>query len=158
MRRFAGGRSTLWTLLIAIAAVLVGTLLLLAALGYLAFPTSSAPSYVVTGARIILVEGTTSNGQGWFGPNPTNLTGPPFPLEVSPGATFTLTWTFSNFDGKAHTVSSISVAAPFALVSVTPTVPSQVPPYIDSGAYLLTLRAPSSPGGSGEVVLTVDAL
>ncbi len=152
-------RRSIWTIALVAATALVVALLILIGLGILVIPGVNSPpgTYTVTSIEWHVIEGTTSDGQGWFGPQYFNSTGPPYPAAVTAGGHFQVSVQFSNFDTSAHNITTVYTTPPFAVDGVTPSVPIRVPPATDSARITITVTAPDVSGGSGVLFLTVDA-
>lgn len=151
-------RSRLLGVAVGVAAIVVATLFVLIALGYLALPSTPSPKVSLTGVRWTIVQGTTSSGIGWFGPSQFNYsTADGYPIEIALGGTVSIPWSFSNYDSVNRTIYSVVVAAPFTFVSCHPGLPVSVPSGTDDGFVGITVRAPNGAGQSVELNLTLDA-
>ncbi len=155
MRRW--DRRRLIGLGVVIGAVVVALLVVLIALGVLVLPAQPAAQVTVSSVHWTLVQGSTGHGFGWFGPSEFNYTYPAYPVEVPPGHTFVVVWTFSNHDLSSHSIVSISAASPFRFVSSQPSIvpPLNVPAGEDSGLLDLTIQAPNDGGATFSLALTV---
>jgi hypothetical protein len=151
-------RRTVWTIAIAVAAVAVVSLLVLVGLGLLVLPGENPAPYTVKELVVTILQGTTSSGQGWFGSSPQNYTYPAFPSTFAPGSTFLFRWTFSNFDSSSHNITSVTAGGPFSVVSVSPGLPNTVPRGADAAKLAITIQVPDQAGGSGVVMLTINAV
>jgi len=139
-------------------ALLIVILLVLLAAGVLVFPSSSAKVVEVTGVHWTIVQGTTSDGIGWFGPSQFNYTTVDgYPINVSVGGTVAIPWSFSNYDVVNRTIIGVVVASPFEFVRSSPAFPVSVPSGTDDAFLSVTVQVPSTPGVSLDVYLTVYA-
>jgi hypothetical protein len=139
-------------------AVFIVILLILVALGVLVFPSASAKVVEVTGVHWTIVQGTTENGIGWFGPSQFNYTTVDgYPINVSVGGTVSIPWSFSNYDVVNRTIIGVVVASPFQFVRSSPTFPVSVPSGTDDAFLSVTIQVPSTAGASLDVYLTVYA-
>jgi hypothetical protein len=148
-------RRTIWTMAIGAVTALVVVLLVLIGLGILIIPGTTPAPYTVSGVVVTIIQGTTSSGGGWFGSSPQNYSSLG---AFAPGSTFVFPWTFSNFDTTSHNITSVTAAPPFSVVSVSPSLPNQVPRGADSARLEITVRVPNDGGGSGVLMLTVSAV
>lgn len=154
-------RRTLWTIAVAVTAAVLVALLVLISIGVLVLPGAPAPAPVsVTSAQFTLLQGTNASGNGWFGPSSFSYSGVVngYPFSVAPGATFSISVTWTNYDSNPHTIYSISVAAPFAFVRSSPSVPATLYGLEDDAFMQIYVTAPNSPGASLSVFLTVNAI
>jgi|SRR5271157_857010 len=155
MRRWT--RRRVLNLGLAIGAVVVVILLLLVAFGYLAVPSSSVGQVTLYEIRWTVHQGTTSSGQGWFGPSQFNYSlADGYPVKVAPGETLTIPWAFSNYDVTNHTIIAILVGAPFTFVRTLPALPAVVPSGTDDAFLSVAIRAPSIAGLNITLTMTVE--
>jgi hypothetical protein len=154
-----GPRRTLWTLAVLAGTALVVALLVLIGLGILIIPgVNATPTYTVESIHWTILQGKTETGLGWFGPSQFNSTGPPYPSTVTAGTRFQISVGLSNFDNVSHTIYSVTTPGPYAVSSVSPVTPINVPPSEDSTRLSITVTAPNQAGGSGILYLTIDTL
>jgi len=133
---------------IAIAAILVVVIVVLVAFRGAIFPASSPAQSGVTatvpGLELKIVQGTTSGGIPWFGPSPVNYSASgDFPAAVASGGTFTVGWTFSNYDDVPHTIFSITVNSPYTFVATNPGLPYNAPSEGRSLHLEITFQVPA---------------
>jgi len=82
---------------------------------------------------------------GYFGPSPQSSCDA-CPIKVSTDDQFTYTLTFTSSASLwPHSIDNFTVAAPFTLVSVPPSIPISVTPG-GSATITVTLKAPSDEG------------
>jgi hypothetical protein len=154
-------RSQLWTIAVGVAAVILATFLALIAFGVLVLPGASPPAPVrVTQVEFTLDQGTNASGRGWFGPSTFNYTGIGygFPYVVAPGGNFSIPLILENFDTVPHTVYSASASAPFTLTGTSPALPAEVRALQDDAGLQLFVKAPSTPGATLTLFITVNML
>lgn len=144
MRFFGRGRHGRTPLLLLVAAIAIGAAAVLAA-----YVLTESPSarITVTGGQATFDEGRTTHGTYWLIPQQDNYSGSEegFPLTVAPGTTFRIALPLSNTDSVPHSLSSVTVGAPFAVSSTSVPLPAMVPPHEDT-TFFLTLVAPPSAG------------
>ena len=154
-------RRYFWYAVLGIALVVV-VLLALIGLGVLVPAGGASPAPVtVSYVHWTVLQGDVGNNssEGWFGPSEVNYTkAEGYPHPVASGGTFTVSWVVSNAGGAAHTVYSATVAPPYSLLSTRPSLPVVVPAGEDTAIFTFTVRAPSDPGASIPLSITVDAL
>jgi len=139
-------------------AVFIVILLALLALGVLVFPSAGSQTVEVTGVQWTIVQGTTSNGIGWFGPSTFNYTQVDgYPINVTVGHTVGIPWSFSNYDVVNRTIIGVVVGSPFVFVGSSPAFPVSVPSGTDDAFLSVTVRVPDQGGASLEIYLTVYA-
>ena len=141
------------------AALFVVALLVLVGLGYLVLPGTPPPAPVtVTSVRFTIVQGTNASGLGWFGPSAFNYSGAAngYPFTVAAGGTFTISVTLWNHDNQAHTIYSAAAGAPFRVSSTAPSLPVGVAAMEDDALIQIGLVAPSTPGASLVLMVTID--
>ena len=143
---------------IAVAAVVVVVLLVLVAEGVLTIPAAHAPTPVtIQRVQFVIQQGVTSDVP-WFGPSPINFT-TGYPLQVAPGAVWSVVWeNFFNFDRYNHTINRVTPSAPFGVSSTLPALPDVVPFDSEGNHFAVYLQAPSTPGSTYVVTVTVSAL
>lgn len=126
-------RKLLWVI---IGVVVVIVIIVIAALAYVGTNTVK-----VTGENWnIAYDGATS---GYFGPSPQSFTDS---VSGTTGSSFTYTLTLTSSAALlTHNISSITVASPFSLGSVSPSLPISVSPG-GSATITLTITMPSSSG------------
>jgi hypothetical protein len=137
--------------LVVLEALIVGGILVL---------NSKGPAPVTIGSVSLKVdEGQTSAGDPWFVPQYVNYTTDDgYPLQVAPGGSWTVDWTFLAVDNVNHTIYSVTVSAPFSLKGTVQTLPMKIAPGSDQGLLGIEVTAPSTAGASYPVVtVTVDA-
>jgi hypothetical protein len=148
-------RPTLLTVLLGIAAGGLSVLLALIGFGWLVLPSPASPQVTVTGVHWRIIQGENPRGLGWFGPEYLNSTSADgFPLAVSSGGSFSVDRLLSNVDLVNHTVYTVTVGAPFRLVSTDPPIPTTVPTGEDDYIFGVTVSAPNV-GASESVPLNV---
>ncbi len=141
---------------VAAAAGVVCVLLVLIALGYLVLPASAPSPVTVASVHWTIDQGRTLAGAGWLGPSEFNYTGANgFPYSVRPGGSFVVTWLFSNFDNRSHSIVNISAANGFAVRSTSPTLPAPVAAAEDDAYLMVTVVVPNEPGADLALNLTV---
>jgi hypothetical protein len=153
-------RRHIWTIVVAIATIVLLVLLSLIALGYFVLPGAAPPAPVkVSQIDFTLDQGTNASGYGWFGPNTFTYTGIAngYPYSVAAGAAFTVPLILENYDDNPHDIYSIQVEAPFTLTGTTPILPATVAALQDDASFQLDFRAPSSPGATLTMFVTIDA-
>ena len=154
-------RRTLWSIAVGVTAAVLVVLLVLIWYGVLVLPGAPAPAPVsVTSAQFTLLQGTNASGNGWFGPSAFSYSGVVngYPVNVAPGGTFSISVTWTNYDSSAHTIYSISVAAPFTFVRSSPSLPATLYGLEDDAFMQIYVSAPNSAGLSLSVYVTVNAL
>lgn len=137
-------RKLLWVI---IGVVIVIVVIVIAALAYVSSTTVN-----VTGENwTIAYDGSTS---GYFGPSPQSFTDS---YSGTTGSSFTYTLTLtSSAVVLTHSITNITVASPFTLSSISPSLPISVTPG-GSATITLTITMPSSTGSyvlSGTVTTT----
>lgn len=159
MRRISRSR-LIWGVLYGVVATILVVLLVLIALGYLVLPSSPPATVTIEKVEWTILQGTTSQGHGWFGNSSFNWsTADGYPVAIKAGTTFELPWSPSNLDTVSHTVYSISVSSPFSCVSSRPALPTSVPPGDgDDGGFNFGISIPGSSSGSYTLEITVNAL
>lgn len=144
------------TFAIIAVAVVVVVLVILIGLGTLVLPSKSSAPVTISMVHLIVQEGNTSSGVPWLGPWSINYTtAEGYPLQVSPGGTWSVAWTFFNFDYLAHTIKRATPSPPFTIASYVPGVPYTVNGGEDGGLSMV-ISAPSNPGSTYAVTLIVD--
>jgi len=152
-------RRRLLSLAILAATVAVVMLVALIGLGYLRLPQPTTAPISITGTQYTILEGRNSSGGYWFGPSTLDYPGVNgYPTSVSPGATFGLPIVLWNHDSLNHTVYSVLVGSPFTLVRIVPSIPIVVPAGYDDANFEFWVTAPSDPGASFVVTITINAL
>jgi hypothetical protein len=154
-------RTLLLTTLFAVAAGVLLILLSLIALGYLVLPGAPPPKLTVSEVQWTILQGTTSSGRGWFGPNETWNQSDGYPLVVREGHAFTVAWTPPNFDNQPHTVYTIFVNSPYEWLSgqSLPPLPTSVPPGDgDEGGFQFVFVLNNVTSGAYPLEITVCAL
>jgi hypothetical protein len=154
---------------VAVAAIVVVVLLALIAGGILVVPSSSASPVTITSVRLIIVEGNTAAGVPWFGPDSINETNG-YPLQVAPGGSWSVPWSFLNFDNVSHSVykvipTSVPVTssgtsftiAGYYYADISVTLPYTVPAGEDA-SLSIRVTTPNEPGSTFAVTLTVDTV
>ncbi len=83
------------------------------------------PPVTVSGISFSIAQGSTLNGTPWFGVYSINLSGPAsgFPIQVPSGGSVTLTLIIVNQDSAAHSITSVSLNAPFVVKATNPALP-----------------------------------
>lgn len=144
------------TYLIIAAAILVVVLVALIGLGVLVLPSNSSAPVTISSVHLEIEQGVTSNGDPWLGPSSINYTSAEgYPIQVDPGKTWSVVWTFINFDDVSHNITLVTPSAPFAKPATQPSLPYGI--YAgDEGALSIILTAPSTPGATYAVTLMVD--
>jgi len=150
-------RRLIFFAVIAVAIVVVA-LVALVADGVLVLPSNSSAPVTITSVHLEIDQGNTSGGHPWFGPSSIYYgAANGYPLSVAAGASWSVVWTFINFDDVAHTVYKVSPATPFTIGTTQPTLPYSVPAGYDDGALAINVIAPSNPGATFAVTLVVQA-
>lgn len=145
----------LFTVLLIAVALLVVVLVALIGFGVLVLPAHSSAPVTISSVHLVIDQGVTSTGQPWLGPSSINYTSAEgYPLQVSSGQTWSVAWTFINFDDAAHSITLVTPSAPFAKPTTQPSLPYNVLAG-DEGALSIILTAPSTPGVSYAVTVTV---
>lgn len=180
-------RQRLFNIAVAVAAVIVVVLVALIGLGYLVLPHSPPSPITISDTDYTILEGTNSAGAYWFcfaspSANYTNgschsgytngdCTGSTcsldypgvngYPTTVAPGSTFYLPFVIWNIDTHNHTVSSILTGAPFVYVNAETLkgvpLPVVVPAGYDDANFEVWMTAPSDPGASLAISITINA-
>jgi len=152
------GRRTLRRVLtyaVIAATVLVVVLLALVEGGVLVLSPSGPTPVTITSVHLKIEQGST-DGVPWFGPSSINYTSANgYPIQVAPGGSWNVVWTFYSLDNRPHNVTGVFPAAPFSLKSTMPVLPYAVAPG-DDGALSMSLSPPSTPGGTYAVTVVVD--
>jgi hypothetical protein len=152
----------LWTIAVGVGAIIVVALLVLVALGILVLPGTPAPAQVtVTEVQFTILQGgANSTGFGWFGQGTFNYSGVVngYPFTVAPGGSFTVPVTLENFDNNSHVIYSVQAAGAFIFKGSTPTLPATVPALEDDAALIFAFVAPSNPGASLTLSVTINTL
>jgi hypothetical protein len=144
---------------VAVAAILVVVLVVLISVGVLVLPTKTSAPVTITSVELKVSQGTTGSGVPWFVPGYVNYTGVEgYPIQVAPGTSWTVAWEFTAFDSVNHTIYRVSPSAPFVIASTNPAVPCLVPADTDKGTLSIVVTAPSDPGATYSLTLTVDTL
>jgi len=148
-------RHPLLTVSIIVAAIVVVVLVALIAFGVLVLPSNSPAPVTIQSVHLKVIEGNTSQGDPWLEPNIVNYNSSEgYPHSLAPGATWTVVWQFINFDDASHNITFVSPSAPFAKPAVYPSLPYGVRAG-DEGTLAMTLTAPSTPGVTYALTLTV---
>jgi hypothetical protein len=152
-------RRRLVSLGVVAATAVVVVLVALIGLGYLVLPQSASAPITISETQWTILEGTNASGGYWFGPNTLSYPGlNGYPLSVAPGSTFGVPIVLWNHDNANHTVYSVLVGLPFTYVRSDPPVPIVVPAGEDSASFEFWVTAPSEPGASLMVTITINAL
>ena len=154
-------RKHLWTIGVAAVAAVLVVLLVLIGVGDLQLPGAASPAKVnVTAVQITILQGLTANGSGWFGQSTYEYTGPAngYPFQVAPGSSFWIPIELENYDTNPHTIYSIAAGAPFTFSSSSPALPATLRALQDDAFLEVYVNAPSSPGSSLMLYLTINAL
>jgi apolipoprotein N-acyltransferase len=146
-------------LAVLVVAIVVVALVALVAEGVLVLPSNSPARVTISYVHLEILEGNSSNGYPWFGPSSINYTSAEgYPIQVAPGGTWTVVWTFINFDDVTHTVSKVTTPTPlFTIGTIQPALPYSLPAGNDHGALAIDVTAPSTPGVTYSVTVVVDA-
>jgi hypothetical protein len=140
------------------ATILVVVLLILIVEGFLVVPSSSPTPITITSVELKIDQGTTASGTTWFGPSYVNYTSAEgYPIQVAPGGTWTVVWTFINFDNHYHNITGVFPDSPFTLYSTSPKLAYELPPDSDQCSLAITISAPSTAGATYAVTVVVDA-
>jgi hypothetical protein len=160
--RRLGRRRLLWAALYLVALSVLVVALVLVGLGDLRLPSSGHAGPAVTVSRVdwTVLEGTTSHGQGWFGPaefNYTPATGwqPP---TFSAGTRLQVSWDLVNYDTTTQEIYSVTVGSPFELAGTGKGLPMVVNIGDDGNSLVLYITTPSSTSGTFPLDVTVNAL
>jgi hypothetical protein len=175
-------RQRLLSLGILVATVVVVVLVALVGLGYLVLPSSTPDPITISGTHYTILEGTNSSGAYWFcfpSPGSSYATGfcekgytagtcaelacnfsypgvNGYPTTVAPGSTFSVLLVMWNNDTVAHTVSSVVVGPPFTGVRSDPPTPIGIPAGSDDANFEFWITAPSDPGASLAITITIS--
>jgi hypothetical protein len=147
---------------VVLMAVVVVTLTILVASGVLVLRSSGSGSVTVRSVYLNVDQGRTSGGSLWFVPGDVNYTSANgYPVQVSPGGSWTIVWTFFSMDTVSHTIYRVVVTsspnASFTFHSSTPSIPLTVPGGDEDAKLAITITAPSTPGISYAVTVNVIA-
>jgi hypothetical protein len=155
-------RTLIWTTLFAIAATALLVVLTLIALGYLVLPGPAPAKLSVSEVEWTIIQGNTSSGQGWFGPNQFVWNASDgYPLSIHAGVAFTIPWSPPNFDSQPHTIYTIIVNSPFQWLESQsrPPLPYSVPPTDgDEGGFEFVIEASGVSSGAYPLEITVCAM
>lgn len=146
------------TFVIAAVAIVVVVLLALIAEGILVLPSNSPAPVTISSVQLQIDQGVTVNGDPWLGPSIINYTSAEgYPIQVAPGGTWSVAWTFINFDNVPLTISQVSPhpSPPFSNPTTVPSLPYTVAAGDDDGALSIIVTAPSDPGATYSVILVV---
>jgi len=152
-------RTRMWELGIGAAAGVVVVLLVLIGSGILVRPSSAPPTLTLEGVQWVILQGTTRDGFGWFGPSTINVTGADgLPVTVLSGGTLTLSVILANLDSANHTVSKVTASSFFRVTGTTPGLPASVDSGEDDWDLGVMLTASSVPNDTTvtQLVLTID--
>jgi hypothetical protein len=146
-------------LAVLVVAIVVVVLVALIAENVLVLPSNTPAPVTISYVDLKILEGNGANNEPWFGPNFINYSGGEgYPIQVTPGGTWTVVWTFINFDNVTHTVYKVATPTPlFTIASTLPGLPYSLPAGNDHGALAISVTAPSSPGATYAVTVVVDA-
>lgn len=153
-------RRHLWTIAVAIVAVVLALLLVFIATGILVLPTHGSPAPVsVTAVQFTVLQGTNASGLPWLGPSSFNYSGAAngYPFQVAPGAKFSVPVEWRNYDGSPHTLYSITAQSPFTFASSSPALPATLTAYQDDAFMQIYVLAPNSAGAHLTLFLTINA-
>lgn len=145
------------------ASVVVVILLILIANGTLVLPSKSPAPVTITYVHLQVLEGNTSAGYPWFGPNSTSVTFTNgFPLQVAPGGTFSVVWLHvTNFDSIPHTLKSVlwstTPSVNVTKASTIPALPDTIAPDTGESNLEFIFTAPSTPGATYSVNAVLSA-
>jgi hypothetical protein len=151
----------LWTIAVAIGALVIVALLILIAVGVLVLPGTAPPAPVnVSSVQFTLLQGTNASGYPWFGPYTFTYTGLAngYPFSAPPGGTFTIPVILENYDNATHTIYDVTVGGPFTLKGTSPALPLTSPALDDNIILNLTVVAPSNPGATLTMFVTINLL
>lgn len=154
-------RRHVWTIGVAVVAAILVVLLVLIGLGDLQLPGTTSPAQVsVTAVQVTFQQGTTADGSGWLGPNTRVLTGAAngYPFLVAPGGSFSIPLELGNNYTSPVTLYTITAGAPFTFASSLPALPATLKALQDDALLQIFVNAPSSPGASLVLYLTINAL
>lgn len=145
-----------FTFLIIAAAIVVVVLVALIGFGVLVLPSKSPAPVTISSVQLVVHQGLTSNGDPWLGRSWINYTGAEgYPIQVAAGSTWSVVWTFINFDDVPHNITQVSPSLPFAQPTTQPPLPYAVGAGDDDGSLAIILTAPNNPGATYAVVLNV---
>jgi hypothetical protein len=149
-------RRMLAVLVIAVAIIVVVLLVLIGA-GVLVLPAKSPAPVTIDAVHLVVHQGNTSGGVPWLGDASIyyNSTNSNYPLQVAPGGSWTVDWTFINFDNHYHNITGVIPRAPFTLGSTQPTIPVELPPNAEGLGLGISVVAPNSAGASYPLVTIV---
>ena len=161
MRRL-GRRRLLWAALYLVALSVLVVALVLVGLGDLRLPSSGHAGPAVTVSRVdwTVLEGTTSHGQGWFGPaefNYTPATGwqPP---TFSAGTRLQVSWDLVNYDNVTREIYSVTVGSPFELAGTGKGLPMVVTTGDEGNNLVLFVTTSPSTAGTFPLNIMVNAV
>ena len=127
---------------------------MLIALGFLALPSNPGHTVTITEVRWSIVQGTTADGTGWFGPSQFNYTDNGWPAQVPSGGRIDIPWSFSNYDASNRTVYAVQSSSPFTVVSSQPALPVSIPGGSDDALIEFEVQVPG--GGSLTTALNIS--
>lgn len=144
--------------LVIAVAVIVVVLVAMIGLGVLVLPSNTPAPVTISSVHLVIEQGTTPGGAPWFGPGSINYTSAEgYPIQVTPGGTWSVVWTFINFDVHGHNITQVTAGPnpPFTKPSTLPALPYAIAALDDDGLLSITVTAPSTPGATFAVTLTV---
>jgi len=162
-----------WTIIIAtvvVVGVLAGVVIAPTPVHNALFPSSTSSSngspggggnptenVTVDAVHLVIHQGNTSGGQPWLGPGSIyyDSTNSNYPQQIAPGGSWTVDWSFINFDNHYHNITGAIPKAPFTLGSTMPTIPVQLPPNAESLGLAITVVTPNTPGATYPLVTIV---
>ena len=145
---------------VVIAAVIVVVLLFLILDGVLVLPSSGPAQVTIDAVHLQIHEGNTSSDIGWVGPDSIyyNSTNSNYPYHVDPGDSWTVVWTFQNFDDSFHNITGVLPQGGFTRDVTTPPLPYLLPPGADDLSLQIPVIAPNHPGATYPMVTIVVVL
>ncbi len=116
----------------------------------------SAKAVTIVGLSLRISQGSTVDGAPWFGISGVNLTGPNsgYPIQVSSGATFSVSVILVNYDSYNHSLYSVSLDRPLLVRSTVPALPAPV----DAGEDVLLVFWVEVVAPSGTTVFGVGSI
>jgi len=153
------------TVAIAAVAVLVVVLLILIADGVLIIPGHTPAPVTISYVQIRVLEGNTSGGEPWFGPDPVKNYTSGYPIQLTAGINVDVPTFFFNYDNVTHTLRTVTATTiPQQYVPVTKTVPAlpipilPSPESIEGQNFLVYVTIPPTPGATYVLVVTISAI
>ncbi|MGD0250933.1 MAG: hypothetical protein ABSB97_08650 [Thermoplasmata archaeon] len=147
------------TIAIVVVAVVLVVLEGLIAGGILVLSSKGPAPVTISSVFLKVQQGETATGNPWFLPAYVNYTSNDgYPIQVSPGGSWKVVWSFLSIDTVNHTIYTVTASSPFTIQGTQPTLQWKVPPADDDGNLAIMVTAPSTPGTTYSLTLTVNAL